>query len=248
MFQKRYFYPFAVAILSAVSSADSAIFTFSFDDESNGVGIPPMSSTSSGWEILNLTFTYDDASDELRAVMTFDGIAGDADGDGDPATFSSISGGSDFADLGGSEIIAIAFDLDGSGIDANSGQGLDTVIGVPNGGALDTGSLQLEIAAFDSGGGSISNVGLGFGAADTSGAVATLAHNPSAIDPTFDFTVNDWSSLASSPTQFDFLAFAGSFDDGGFGEDNLTGSVPEPSTAMLLSLGGMALMLRRRSN
>lgn len=78
----------------------------------------------------------------------------------------------------------------------------------------------------------------------------------------YSYTIGSGSSGSDSGTDFTFSSGAvGSFGDvsffmngpGGFGEDGFVDSirvdvVPEPSSAALLGLGGLSLLLRRRRN
>src|SRR5262245_58290730 len=65
---------------------------------------------TSGWNIKDLRTHYDSATDTLAVGLNFFGIAGDADGDGDPghtATQTAVAGGMDLPHLGGRESIAV---------------------------------------------------------------------------------------------------------------------------------------------
>lgn len=189
------------------------------------VGIPPGSGIPvSGWDMSDASFDWTSATDIMKVRLKFGGgaggaIAGDADNNGDPSAMRAGIGGTDVADLGAQEAIAVAFDFNRDGI-------FDKVIGVPASGVLNTATRVLNVATFAAG----TNVGTSFGAADTTGVVATLTAVPSAAFPDFEFTVTNWSCLASDPNDFRFHAFAGSFVDGGIGEDNFIGDVEQPMT------------------
>ena len=177
--------------------------------------------SSSGWDMASLEFVHDPATDTLTATIAMQQgkIAGDADGNGDPSAMRAGLGGTDVADLGSQEAIAVAFDFNRDGT-------FDKVIGVPASGVLNTATRRLNVATFAAG----TNVGTSFGAPDTTGVVATLTNVPSAAFPDFEFTVTNWSCLSSDPNDFRFHAFAGSFVDGGIGEDNFIGDVLQPMT------------------
>ena len=90
-------------------------------------GRPEWASVTSGWDIKDFRFFYDPADDSLYLGINFFGIAGDADGDGNPAAASptlTALGGQDLADLGGSEAIQIEFDWNSDGV-------FDTIAGIP---------------------------------------------------------------------------------------------------------------------
>lgn len=189
------------------------------------VGLPPGSGIPvSGWDMSDASFDWTSATDTMKVRLKFGGgaggaIAGDADNNGDPSAMRPTLSGTDVADLGLQESIAVAFDFNRDGT-------FDKVIGVPASGVLNTATRVLNVATFAAG----TNVGTSFGAADTTGAVATLTLVPSVLFPEFEFTVTRWSCLASDPNDFRFHAFAGSFVDGGIGEDNFIGDVLQPMT------------------
>ena len=85
------------------------------------VGIPmalPMG-TVSGWDIANLGLSYDVNTDTLYVGIDTFGIAGDADGNGDPSTTGpelAGLGGADLPNFDGSEAFTFAMDLDGDGV------------------------------------------------------------------------------------------------------------------------------------
>jgi hypothetical protein len=189
------------------------------------VGLPPGSGIPvSGWDMSDASFDWTSATDTMKVRLKFGGgaggaIAGDADNNGDPSAMRPTLSGTDVADLGSQEAIAVAFDFNRDGT-------FDKVIGVPASGALNTATRVLKVSNFAAG----TNVGTSFGAPDTTGVVATLTNVPSAAFPDFEFTVTNWSCLASDPNDFRFHAFAGSFVDGGIGEDNFIGDVLQPMT------------------
>lgn len=182
-----------------------------FTDAVNDVGLAP-GATSTGWNISRATFQYDGDTDEMEVTIAVTGIAGDADGDGDPAS-SSINGVGDAANLGASETMYIALDLDQDGL-------YDLTVGVPNDEELDPSTLALKIANYNG-----PNPLAVFGTDFISPATAVALHNPSAENPDLIMNITNWSALTITPYQFDFQVFAGSLADGGFGEDELTREV-----------------------
>jgi hypothetical protein len=104
------------------------------DGPSPDVGTPPgwpyptPSNPTSGWDMKDLRFFYNAAADEMNIGVNCFGICGDADGNGDPSVSSPEllqRGGTDLANLGQSESIAIALDLNLDGA-------FDFVVGVPS--------------------------------------------------------------------------------------------------------------------
>ncbi|MEZ6195078.1 MAG: hypothetical protein R3F20_05015 [Planctomycetota bacterium] len=192
------------------------------DEPMPDVGMPPgLAGTVSGWDIRHIGLSYDPLSDTLFVGIDFDGIAGDADGDGDPSSTSAsllMNGGVDPADFGGSESFAFALDLDGDGL-------LDIVAGVPMGADLS----GFTVATYDNtviGGGSASVTVDPYNRFDVplGGNVGTIFATPSAAQPDIEFTIPNFSALLAqfafgNDGFFGVYAFAGSLEDGGIGED-----------------------------
>lgn len=212
------------AMLARVNLNFSGRASFRASDPINDVGIAPQSTNpSTGWDLTTTNFFYDPVTDIMKVVQKFNGVAGDADGDGVPGNWSLPTAGQDVPNLGGSESIAIAFDFDEDG-------NFDTVVGVPGesnapnfyDNFIDPADLSIPVADFD---GDLSNLGASFGNPTTTGATASLAHNPSAAEPDFVVNIENWSELTITPFQFGYRAFSGSFADGGFGEDNQSNTI-----------------------
>jgi hypothetical protein len=208
-----------------------------------------------GWNIKDIRFHYDAPSDNLYVGVNFFGIAGDADGNGNPGTadpLTSRSMGVDEVSLGGKESIAVALDIN------NDGK-YDVVAGVPaekSTGA--TGSSQFQVAKYDS---NSSGIPYSFGEAlvDHNGG---LAFDPSAEAPDFEFLVKNFSKLPGMPegafewgNGFGVGAFAGTNKDIVAGEDSIPytniqpQNIPEPSTILgwtVVVAGGLGWTLRRR--
>ena len=203
------------------------------------VGNQPGSPNFSGWDIQTLDFKHDPTSDKLSIRLLFygtdgkQGIPGDADGDGDPASFTRDLGGEDYANLGAAETITVSFDTDQDGT-------ADIVVGVPSGqegdldAELDPETLRLKIAAALPTG----LIGSNYGADDTSGATAFATANPSDENRFFEIQIFGWSLLdPGDPRKFNYRVFAGSLNDGGIGEDFApNASLPDQATALARAL------------
>jgi hypothetical protein len=225
---------FAVALLSiaTLGTAQSVTFTgdvladfpanqLMIDPGGADVGMPPsLAGGTSGWDIRNLGVSYDDQTDTLYVGIDFAGIAGDADGDGDPANSSAallVNGGVDLPNMQGSEGFAFAMDLDDDGL-------LDFVAGIPLGADLS----GFTVATYDN------TTGVGsssptvdpysrFGTTLPSN-IGSIFASPSAAAPDIEFTIPNFSELLAqfgmgNDGDFGIFAFAGSLEDDGIGED-----------------------------
>ena len=183
------------------------------------VGLPftAPGGTVSGWDMADLRLTYDEVTDTLYVGINTYGIAGDADGDGDPGGTSAwlaAQGGTDNPDLGGTETIAVYFDLDKDGE-------YDVIAGVP-GTANITGVLFTCANFTYLEPGHIFTPPYNFGN-PLPGHVGSYHANPSAAASDFEFTILNFSTL---PGQNALLAgfivgvFMGSQADAGIGEDS----------------------------
>lgn len=121
------------------------------------VGVPTAGSgATSGWDLESVALDYDDATDTLSIGFATYGVGADADGNGGEAstsTWLSGLGGSDAADVGGTESFALAIDLDQDGT-------LDVIAGVPGDGATDL--YGYTVSTFS---GSVYSPGTSFGTA-----------------------------------------------------------------------------------
>lgn len=179
-----------------------------------GLPYPIDPSVVSGWDIKDLRTYHDQAADTLYVAVNTYGIAGDADGDGNPGAAGNLAAagisGSDPANLGGSETAAVVIDIDEDGIgDAVAGVSAFTNIG------------GFAIKAFT---GNNFNPGLAFGASLT-GVQAQVFGSPSAAAPDLEFTITGLSNIPASSGQdnspsFAASAFMGAVEDGGIGEDH----------------------------
>ena len=161
----------------------------------------------SGWDIERVAWFHDPGTDLLYIGIQTYGIAGDADGNGDPsgegAALNAI-GGVDRPNLGVGESLAIAIDVDGDAA-------YDLVVGVPSAGDISDAGAHV----FD---GSPAAPGDAFGAA-WPGLDVTIYSNPSAAQPHLELTVSDWSTATTGAGAFSALVFFGSSVDGEYGED-----------------------------
>ncbi len=238
----------ALCLIAAASALDALSLTGNVETDfdpteavivtdPSDVGLPPgLPFATSGWDIKDFRFVYDAGEDALYVGINFFGIAGDADGDGDPSRTIPeliLLGGQDLADLGGSEAIQIQFDWDGD-------DEYDTIAGVPNDGnasafsvapdSSPTGEFPAGSVRFDP---PLPEVGQFIG-----------AFNANA--PDFEFKIPNASALPGfDPARgFEFRAFAGSFQDDGIGEDrsgefvhvDLPAPAPEPVAVPVVSL------------
>jgi hypothetical protein len=213
-----------------------------------------------GYAIKDIAFYYDSKADKLYVGLDTYSIAGSAVGSGGAAMDAILTqkGFQDPAHLGGDKSITVGFAGNNPG-DNNQPGSMVFVAGVPsdksagNPSALD----GFTVAKYAG----MSNQGLqnNYGAAVT-GSQGTLAFDPSASHPNFEFSISNFSKISSSvdPTQgFWIRAYAGSAQDGPIGEENTAliripklapQTIPEPTTwlAWTLVAGSAAYRLRRR--
>ena len=181
-------------------------------DPSGDVGLPlnAPNGTVSGWDMTALHLAYNQTSDIMYVGIHTNGIIGDVDGNGDPATASAwltTNGGSDLADLGSSETIAVYFDLDRDGT-------YDVIAGISGTTDYDGFSVNTFTGAFFP--------PYNFGAALPDN-IGEKSPNPSATYPDFEFTVTNWTALPGHDGDPGFCVgvFLGSLQDDGVGEDSL---------------------------
>jgi hypothetical protein len=160
--------------------------------------------------MVDLRLTYDAATDTLYVGINTYGIAGDADGNGDPggtSTWLASTGGVDNSNLGGTETIAVYFDLDKNGT-------FDVIAGV----SAVTDGTGFTVAQFA---GLAGNPGFAFGTA-LPGNTGSYHAIPSAAKPDFEFSITHFSTLPGQDASlggFIVWAFLGSLADDGIGED-----------------------------
>jgi hypothetical protein len=215
----------------------------------------------SGWAIQDIRTSYNASTDTLYVGLdTFKNakgvtsIFGDADGNGDPGGASvpmQQAGGIDDAHLGGFKSVAVAF-----APSAAAKPGAPTIIaGVPaDKSEAGSGTDGFTVSHFKG-----LNLGLAYNFGTSLGAAAgTLAFDPSAAHPGFEFTINHFSKVSGiTPSKGYWIsAYAGSPSDVVAGEVVLAPTqisafaaetVPEPATFLAWSLGlGIAVAYRAR--
>ena len=204
----------------------------------------------SGWNIKDLRLAYDDATDVMHFGLNFFGIAGDADGDGNPGHLSGTIG-RDTPSLGGLESIVVAIDTNLDGVP-------EVLAGVPSMKPAGSGVDAFTVAAFKD-----SPAGLAFSFGDAMPDHAgTLAFDPSAEHPDFEFSIANFKALQGLVPEDGFIvsAFAGTPDDVVAGEeyvsktriafpDSGNQNVPEPAAVLgwaLVAGGALAYRVRLR--
>jgi hypothetical protein len=202
--------------------------------------------TVSGWDMVDLRLAYDAGSDTLYVGINTYGIAGDADGDGNPggtSTWLAKNQGTDNANLGSIETIAVYFDLNQDGT-------FDVIAGVS--GFTDV--TGFTVANFS---GNPFSPGFAFGTA-LPAHTGTLHANPSAGDPDFEFTILNFSTLPGSDASvggFIVWAYMASLEDDGIGEDSIqyeqspsTITTIVPSVAKVVAGGSVNLTVTEHND
>ena len=177
------------------------------------VGLPQQfgSAVTSGWDIKDFRFFYDAEEDALYVGINFFGIAGDADGDGNPSVTTQellALGGQDLANLASSEAIQIQFDWNGD-------EEFDTIAGVPT----DANADAFSVAPESSPAGEFPAKADRF--IPPIPEIERFIGALNATAPDFEFKIPKVSTLPGFDAAggFGFRAFAGSFNDDGIGED-----------------------------
>jgi len=171
--------------------------------------------TISGWDMVDLRLAYQASTDTLYVGINTFGIAGDADGNGDPggsAAWLTGKGGSDIANLGDSETVAVYFDLDQDGT-------YDVIAGIGSGMDYSDFSVNVFTGAF------FPPINFGAVLPDNIGSISP---NPDSAHLDLEFTVTNWTALPGHDGAlgfFDVGVFTGSLQDDGIGEDFLTATV-----------------------
>jgi hypothetical protein len=181
-------------------------------DSVGDVGLPlnALPGTVSGMDMADLRLAYDAAADTLYVGINTYGIAGDADGDGNPGGTSAWlakNQGVDNANLDSTETIAVYFDLNQDGT-------FDVIAGV----SASTDITGFTVANFS---GNPFSPGFAFGTPLPSHTGSYYA-NPSADAPDFEFTILNFSDLpgpGASVGGFIVWAYMASLEDNGIGED-----------------------------
>jgi hypothetical protein len=163
--------------------------------------------------MVDLRLTYNPATDTLYVGINTFGIAGDADGNGDPggtATWLANRGGVDNPNLGGTETIAVYFDLNKDGT-------WDVIAGVS--GTADIGGFTVaNFVYLEPGHVFLPPYNFGAPLPGNTGIHTT----PAAGTPDLEFTITNFSTLPGQDPSvggFRVTAFMGSLTDDGIGED-----------------------------
>ena len=208
---------------------------------------------TTGWSIKDVRLKYDAGTDTMAVGVNFFGVAGDADGNGNPGLAdprTTAVGGLDTAHLGGRKSISVGFDLTGSGTP-------QIVAGVPaDKSTAGPGTDGFTVAAYKE-----TSQGLAYDYGKTlTNNLGGLAFDPSKAQPGFEFTIKNFSTLPGySPGKgFNLSVFAGSPDDVVAGEDAFSSrhvaipaaqltATPEPATLMAwAAVAGLAGFRARR--
>jgi len=217
----------------------SGVYVFA-DEAGDVTGV-----SDSGYDILATHFYYDSTPDVLYVAIDTDGIAGDADGDGNPGNWGGANPAPNDVDpadygFGGGQGITV-YESFGVAFDMNRDETYDYVAGVrPNGDYTDDAGLYVW------GGGADFWYDDDW---DSYSGAATTSWSPSPGDsaPDIEFKITGFSLLNnnSKVIDFNFRVHNGSFGDN-IGEDFAVGSVPEPRVLGLLATLSLMGAFRRR--
>jgi hypothetical protein len=217
----------------------------------------------SGWNIKNVAVGYDQHSDTLYVGINTFGVAGNVDGNGTPGNPDprlTAAGGTDPANFGGDKSMAVGIAPLSGTFHAGSPPAPKIVAGVPGNKAQAGSGLDgFTVASYAPSGGSLGpnyDLVTSFGHAVGSGS---LAFDPSAQHPGFEFTINNFSKLLGyNPLNgFVLSAQAGSVASIVTGKDYVPSTlvtfpelqqIPEPATWMAwMALAGGAAWISRLS-
>lgn len=212
------------------------------------VGAPPAWNAIPGWDLKDLRLRF--SGNSVAVALNTWGIAGDADGDGDPSRTSQAlinRGGKDHENFASSESFAVCFDFDEDAI-------CDVIAGIPNLGSDAFTLARYQPSAF------LSDDAFG---TPLSAYGAAFFGVPTAAAPDLEFTIADFRALSrdhlssgsdAAPT-FSMQIYLGSFQDDGIGEDSASfvatlppaAAVPLPPALGLIVTGLAALGWTMRS-
>ena len=219
----------------------------------------------SGWGIKDIRLSYDKTTDIMSVGVNNYGIAGDADGNGDPGgadPYTVQHYGNDKPNFGGTKSITVAFAASSTTDPLKTGNPV-IVAGIPSVKAAGTtGIANYQVARFAPGEDpTMADKGLAYdyGTKLTSNTGA-LAFNPSKDHPNFEFFIANFSKIPGlDPTKPLWLSvFSGSGDGKVSGEiaagglrvpDTLSQqTVPEPASLLAWGaiLAGVGVYARGR--
>jgi hypothetical protein len=199
------------------------------------VGVPrqfPVGSIS-GWDMRAMYAAFSPLLNRMYFAIDCFGICGDADGDGNPgAIFAGLAGMTTYVDspnLGSTETFSVFIDLNQDGMH-DIVMGVSSLVSgnflnIPNS-LVDCPGPQCTWQVYTYLADSNEDFGNRYGVSLKERFPATLAFNPSAAQPDLEWTVDNWSKMPGlRPNPFTwqvkFEVFAGSFTDGGIGEDRM---------------------------
>ncbi|SIO59586.1 PEP-CTERM protein-sorting domain-containing protein [Singulisphaera sp. GP187] len=213
-----------------------------------------------GYAIKDMRLQYDKATDTLSVGLNTYSIAGSAIGNGGPDIAKALAdyGGVDPAHIGGLKSITVAF-AGANPVDSNSHGPVVAVAGIPSDKSLaGPGLIGFNVAAYN--GSNNKSLQNSYGATLTNN-LGTLAFDPSAAHPGFEFTIKNFSHMAPGVLDpkdgFWVAAYAGSPNDNPIGEESsgflhvpsFGAQVPEPATVLswtIVAAAAGAVRLRRR--
>ncbi len=232
----------------------------------------PANGWVSGWAVKSVDTYYNTSTDTMYVgINTFKNasgataIVGDADGNGDPGGASkqmASAFGVDTPHLGGQKSVSVAFAPDGPNGPSSPGTPV-VVAGVPaDKTTVGPGLDGFNVASFKNQSIGTQTIGIenDYGSTLTNN-LGTLAFDPSAAHPGFEFTIKNFSKIPGlNPANGFWLElYAGSSSDVIAGEATLPLTripllgpqiihTPEPATLMTWTLvaGSAALGMRRR--
>jgi hypothetical protein len=244
------------------TNPDVQTFTIDTDPANNIYQTPSMLAHNqvTGWAVKDLRLAFDSSTNTMSVGVNTYGIAGDADGNGDPGTVTTpdFLHGLDQPHLGGQKSITVAFAANNPGDPNHPGTPV-VVAGVPadksTPGAI--GTDNFDVAGYKGINAGIQN---NYGT-PLSGHMGALAFDPSSSHPNLEFTIPNFNTIPGIDPAAGFWVkiYAGSPDDGSVGEENsqwirvpsfASETIPEPATwlAWTLLVGGGAVWRRQRKS
>lgn len=224
----------AIIIVDNPTEADTEADTTDAADPDVVMPSPPYAEDDiSGWDVNAIYMNYDAALDMMFVGIDCFTICGDADNNGNPNTAGRAmrnSTGTDVANFGRFESIALLIDTDGDYSSFSNGD-FEVVVGVSQRADLDSlGAYQFT--------GAVRAPYIGFGRRLSN--VVTIYSIPNANTPDLEFGIADFSQLpgldfeAGADLTFKAMLYAGSQRDGKIGEEY----VPSRGSATLVTIDG----------